>query len=67
MNKERSLELINAIIENLLVAEKNETVIKYLLYIGFKKEELIEVFNFSNEDVLDAEQSMDDYVPNIVL
>ena len=59
---ERAKELINAIIDNLSVAESNQTVIKYLLYIGFTKDELIHEFNYCESDVIDAEEDMDDYV-----
>ena len=62
MKLDRAKELINAFINNLSVAESNQTVIKYLLYIGFTKDELVHEFNYCEDDVVDAEQGMDDYV-----
>ena len=66
MSQERCMELINAIINNLSVAERNEQVIKYLLYVGFTKEELINHFNFSESDVLDAGENMDEYTDTLI-
>lgn len=43
-------ELLNAIIDNLLVAESCFTVIKYLLYIGFNEEKLSE-YGFNKNDI----------------
>ena len=57
----RYKELLDAIIDNLHVGEKNETVIKYLLHIGFTEEELIEHFHYPEEEVKDASEEMDDY------
>lgn len=43
-------ELLNAIIDNLLVAESCSTIIKYLLYIGFNEENLLE-YGFNKNDI----------------
>lgn len=66
MSQERCMELINAIINNLSVAERNNQVIKYLLYVGFTKDELINHFNFAESDVLDAEEGMDEYSDSLI-
>lgn len=61
MKLSRAKELLNALIDNLSVAERNQTVIQKLLHVGFKEEELINEFNFSIEDVKDAAENMDEY------
>lgn len=61
MTLDRAMELINAIINNLSVAERNKDVIQYLLHVGFTAEELVHDFNFTKDDVTDAEESMDEY------
>ena len=66
MPQERCMELINAIINNLSVGERNEQVIKHLLYVGFTKEELVNHFNFSESDVFDAEETMDEYTDTLI-
>lgn len=66
ISQERCMELINAIINNLSVAERNNQVIKYLLYVGFTKDELINHFNFAESDVLDAEEGMDEYSDSLI-
>lgn len=66
MPQERCMELINAIINNLSVGERNEQVIKYLLYVGFTKEELVNHFNFNESDVFDAEETMDEYTDTLI-
>ena len=62
MTQGRCKELLNAIIDNLHVAENNITVIKYLLHIGFTEDELVHYFNYQRDDVQDALEEMDDYV-----
>ena len=61
----RYKELLNAFINNLSVAESNHTVLKYLLHLGFTRDELIHKFNYSEEDVKDAEKEMDDYTDTL--
>lgn len=58
MSKERALELLNNIIEQLQVAENSRTIIKYLLHIGATPEELINVFGYSESDVMDCDYEM---------
>ena len=65
MNLERAKELLNAFINNLSVAESNHTVLKHLLYLGFTRDELIHEFNYSEDDVKDAEEEMDDYTDTL--
>lgn len=59
MKQERCMELLNAMINNLSVAEKNSEVIKQLLHIGFTSEELIKHFSFTNDDVEDIVKEME--------
>lgn len=51
MSHDRAMELLNAMINNLSVAERNNDVIEKLLNIGFTEEELINEFNFCRDDV----------------
>lgn len=51
MTQERCMKLLNAMIDNLSVAERNNDVIQKLLNIGFTEEELINEFNFCEDDV----------------
>lgn len=66
MTQERCMELLNAFINNLSVAESNQTVLKHLLYIGFTKDELVRHFNYTKEDVKEAEEGMDEYDDTLV-
>lgn len=50
----RAKTLLNSMIDNLSVAENISTVLNTLLKIGFTKEELINEFNFSYDDVSKA-------------
>lgn len=59
MNLERALELLNAIINHALVAEKLSDVIAKLLHIGFTRDELVTHFNFSASDVDEVENEME--------
>ena len=58
MTHARCKELLNAMIDNLSVAERNNTVIQKLLGIGFTEEELINEFNFCRNDVEDVVEEM---------
>lgn len=51
ITRERAMNLLNAMIDHLSVAERNDDVIKKLLNIGFTDEELIHEFNFCEDDV----------------
>ena len=51
MNKERAKELLNLIISEMLVGNSVFDVIEQLLEIGFTKKELVEEFNFNQNDV----------------
>ena len=61
MTRDRAMELLNAYIVHLSVAENNETVIKKLLFIGFTEDELVVDFGFNREEVKDAAEDMDEY------
>lgn len=59
MTKERAMELLNAVIDNLSVAERNDTVIEKLLNIGFTGDELVEDFGYSLTDIREIEEEME--------
>ena len=59
MKRKRAIELLNAMIDHLSVAERNDTVIEQLLKIGFTDEELINEFNFCREDVNNVVEEME--------
>lgn len=60
MKQERCMELLNAVIDHLSVAERNKDVIQQLLRIGFTGEELITHFNFTKDDVEEASEDMEE-------
>ena len=62
MTKERMMELLNNVINNISVARSNYETIQKLLYIGFEQEELHEYFGFSLADIVDAEEGMESYI-----
>jgi hypothetical protein len=47
----RYKELLNEMIDHLSVAEQNNSIIKTLLNIGFTEKELINEFNFCEDEV----------------
>lgn len=55
MTKERTMELLNQIVEHVCVAENTNNSISNLLAMGFTPEELVKEFNFNQID-------MDDYL-----
>jgi hypothetical protein len=60
MTCERCKELLNAMIDHLSVAERNDEVIKKLLNIGFTEGELINEFNFCEDDVKEVITEMEE-------
>ena len=54
MDLKRAKELLKAMIDDLHIAERNDTVIEKLLNIGFTKEELINEFDYCEDDVEDV-------------
>lgn len=54
----RYKELLNAMIDHLSVAERNKDVIQKLLHIGFTEDELINEFNFYEDDVKEVIEEM---------
>lgn len=56
----RAKELLNAVIDHMLVAEKNRDVIEELLSIGFTENELITDFGFCDSDVVDVLEESED-------
>lgn len=61
--EEHYKELLNSIIDHVSNCENNSTTIKTLLYWGFTVEDLVQNFNFSESDVKDCEEDMDDFIP----
>lgn len=59
MTKERAMELLNAVIDNLSVAERNDDVIIKLFCIGFTSDELVEDFGYSLTDVREIEEELE--------
>ena len=56
-------ELLNSIIDHVSNCESNSITIKTLLHWGFTVEDLVQDFNFSESDVKDCEEEMDDFDP----
>lgn len=61
MEKERAVELLNNIINQLSVSEKNDTIIKYLIHVGFEKDELVNVFGYDADEVDEAQKEYDEW------
>lgn len=51
MDKERAMELLNLVVEYMLVGESISNTTEQLINIDFTEEELINEFNFDEEDV----------------
>jgi len=51
ITRDRAVELLNAVLNHMSVAERNDDVIKTLLSIGFTEDELVVDFNFCREDI----------------
>lgn len=63
--EERYKELLNHIINYLSSNKSPTTVIKTLLWFGFEKDELINEFDFTSSDVMDASKEMNDFDPKL--
>ena len=61
--EEHYKELLNSIIDHVSNCENNSTTINTLLHWGFTVEDLVQDFNFSESDVKDCEEEMDDFDP----
>lgn len=59
MTKERAMELLNSVIDDLSVAERNDNVIRKLFHIGFTGDELVEDFGYSLTDVREVEEELE--------
>lgn len=59
MTKERAIELLNAVIDHLSIAERNDDVIRKLIHIGFTGDELVEDFGYSLTDVREVEKEIE--------
>lgn len=59
MTKERAIELLNAVIDHMSVAERNDEVIRELFNIGFTGDELVEDFGYSLTDVREVEEELE--------
>lgn len=53
MTHDRCMELLNAVIDHIAVAENTQTQIATLVNIGFTTDELVNHFNFSQSDIDD--------------
>ena len=53
MTHDRCMELLNAVIDHIAVAENTQTQITTLVNIGFTTDELVNHFNFSQSDIDD--------------
>lgn len=58
---DRADVLIRAIVDNLHVTGDTQDVLRYLIHVGFNKDELVKYLKYSSDDVDDAWESMDDY------
>lgn len=54
MEKDRAIELLNAVINHMFVAENSFNVISELLSIGFTRDELVNDFGLCESDVDDV-------------
>lgn len=52
-------DLLDRMVDNLLVATKPEEVLRYLLYLGFSRKDLLDL-NFDEADIAEEEQYMSD-------
>ena len=59
MDLKRAKELLDAMIDHLSVAERNDSIIKILLNIGFTEDELINEFNFCEDEVKEVIKEME--------
>ena len=54
ISKERCIQLLNTVVDHAETARNTKEQIHDLLQIGFTEEELIQVFNFDENDIKDA-------------
>ena len=59
MTNERAMELLNAVIDYISIAERNDDVIRTLFNIGFTGCELVEDFGYCLIDVREIEAEME--------
>ena len=59
MELQRCKDLLNAVIDHVSCCRNTSGTLHELLLIGFTKEELVEEFNFSVDDVDDALAEME--------
>jgi hypothetical protein len=57
MSIERAIELLNNVVNWIAISENISTQIKTLLEIGFTSDELINQFNYDENDVLEAKNN----------
>ena len=61
MRRERAIELLHEIINNLVLCDKGIQLVQYLLSLGFTPEELIDEFEFGEETLNSAQSNMEDF------
>ena len=60
MDIDRAMELLNAVVDHIAVAENTNTQITNLVNIGFTTDELVKYFSYSQSDIDDYLESCDD-------
>ena len=60
MDIDRAMELLNAVVDHVAVAENTNTQIANLVNIGFTTEELVKYFSYSQSDIDDYLKNCDD-------
>lgn len=60
MTKERCMELLGTVINHVSCANNTNKTLKELFYMGFDPKELVEEFNFGQDDVDDAWRKWND-------
>lgn len=60
MDIDRAMELLNAVVDHIAVAENTNTQIANLVNIGFTTDELVKYFSYSQSDIDDYLESCDD-------
>lgn len=57
---DRCMELLNAVVDHIAVAENTRTQISKLVNIGFTTDELVDYFGYSESDIEDYLDDCDD-------
>ena len=60
IDSDRAMELLNAVIDHIAMAENTNTQLKTLFDIGFTADELVNYFSYSQSDIDDYLKSVND-------